>query len=141
MSFVPGLPDWLFSPADANKETMKKNLQKVKLLSRDLRNGKQYPRSLREMLAGYVIAVRALDKCRAELAKWQGEYHANCPLDQMWLKFAEIDFDAFKAFVASGATDEAVIEWIRKQAKKRPRSEIIAWNNKHRELRLSELPG
>jgi hypothetical protein len=119
---------------------MKRNLQKVKLLSRDLRPGKQYPRSPRETLAGYVLAARALDKCRADLVKWRGEYHPNCPLDQMWLKFVEIDFDAFKAFAATGATDDAIAAWIGKHAKKRPRAEIIAWNNKQRELRLSDLP-
>ena len=119
---------------------MKKNLEKLKLLSRDLRDGKQYPRSPRETLGGYVIAARALDKCRAVLAGRQGEYHSNCPLDQIWLKFVEIDFNAFKALVATGATDEAVEAWIGKQAKKRSRAEVIAWNNKQRELRLSELP-
>jgi Domain of unknown function (DUF5069) len=119
---------------------MKKNLEKLKLLTRDLRDDKQFPRSPRETLAGYVIAARALDKCRAVLVGWQGEYHSNCPVDQRWLKFAEIDYDDFKAFVASGATDEQVAAWIGKHAKKRPRIEIIAWNNKERDLRLSDLP-
>ncbi len=119
---------------------MKPNLEKVKLLSRDLRDGKEYPRSPRETFAGYVLAARAVDKCRAVLAKQQGEYHSNCPLDQRWLKFAEIDYDAFRAFVATGATDAEIATWIAEHAKKRPRAEIIAWNNKERDLRLSDLP-
>jgi hypothetical protein len=119
---------------------MKKNLEKVKLLSRDLREGKQFPRSPRETLGGYVIAARAVDKCRADLVRWQGEYHTNCPVDQIWLEFAGIEYDAFRAFVATGATDEAIAAWIAKRAKKRSRAEVIAWNNKQRELRLSELP-
>jgi len=118
---------------------MQQNLEKVKLLARDLREGKQYPRSPRETLAGYVLAARALDKCRAALVGWQGEYHANCPLDQRWLKFAEIHFEDFKAFVATGATDDEVAAWIGKRAKSRPRAEIIAWNNQQRDLRLSDL--
>lgn len=44
---------------------MKENLEQVKLLARDLRNGKEFPRSPRETLGGYVLADRALDKCRA----------------------------------------------------------------------------
>ena len=84
------------------------NLAKVKLLARDLRDGKQYPRSPRETLAGYVLAARAVDKCRVVLAKSEGDYHSNCPLDQIWLKFAEIDYDAFRSFVATGATDDAI---------------------------------
>jgi len=119
---------------------MDKNLEKVKLLARDLRDGKEFPRSPRATLAGYVLAARAVDKCRADLVGWIGEYHTNCPLDQRWLKFAEINYDDFRAFVATGATDQEIAAWIEKNAKKRPRAEIIAWNNRERDLRLSELP-
>ncbi len=114
------------------------SLEKVKLLARDLREGENFPRSPRETLAGYVLAARAVDKCRAVLAGWQGEYHSNCPLDQMWLKFAGLDYNAFKSFVATGATDEEVEAWIVEHSKRR-RSEIIAWNNQQRDLRLSDL--
>jgi len=119
---------------------MKRDLEKVKLLARDLRDGKQYPRSPRELLAGYVVAARALDKCRANLVGWQGEYHANCPLDKQWLEFAEIDFRDFEALTATGATDDEIAAWIGEHAKKRPRSEIVVWNNKLRDTRLSEMP-
>lgn len=120
--------------------TKNENLEKVKLLAPDLRDGKQYPRSPRVTLGGYVLAARAVDKCRAVLAGTEGEYHSNCPLDQIWLKFAEIEYDPFRAFVASGATDDQIAEWIGKNAKKRPRTEIIAWNNGQRDLHLSDLP-
>ena len=119
---------------------MKEDIERVKLLAPDLRDGKQYPRSPRETLAGYVLAARALDKCRAVLAGTQGEYHSNCPLDKRWLKFAEIEYDEFKAFVATGATDDEVAAWITDHARKRPRTEIISWNNRERDLRLSDLP-
>src|SRR5262245_21401849 len=84
---------------------MKENLEKVKLLARDLRDGKEYSRSPRTTLGGYVLAARAVDKCRAVLVGSQGEYHSNCPLDQRWLKFAEIDYDGFRSFVATGVED------------------------------------
>jgi hypothetical protein len=116
------------------------NLEKVKLLAPDLRDGKEYPRSPRTTLGGYLLAARAVDKCRAVLANRQGDYHSNCPLDQRWLKFAEIDYNLFREFVATGATDEEISTWIGQNAKKRPRAEIIAWNNKERDLRLSDLP-
>jgi hypothetical protein len=102
---------------------MKENLEKVTLLARDLRNGKQFPRSPRETLGGYVLAARAVDKCRAVLVGWQGEYHSNCPLDQTWLKFAEIEYNAYRSFVATGATDDEIAAWIGEQAKKRSRAE------------------
>src|SRR5436189_6330253 len=96
------------------------NLEKVKLLAPDLRNGKEYPRSPRTTLGGYVLAARAVDKCRAVLAGTQGEYHSNCPLDQRWLKFAEIDYDAFRSFVATGATDEEIAACVGEHVKNRP---------------------
>jgi hypothetical protein len=118
---------------------MQENLEQLKLLARDLRDGKEYPRSPRATLGGYVLAARAVDKCRAVLVGCQGEYHSNCPLDQRWLKFAEIDYNEFRSFVATGATDDEIDAWIGKHAKKRSRAEIIAWNNKERDLRLSDL--
>jgi hypothetical protein len=64
---------------------MDKNLEKVKLLARDLRDRKEFPRSPRQTLAGYVLAARAVDKCRAVLVGGKG-----CLLSarQRWLKFA-----------------------------------------------------
>ena len=116
------------------------NLEKVKLLARDLRDGKEFPRSPRATLGGYVLAARAVDKCRAVLVDWHGDYHSNCPLDQRWLNFAEIDYGDFRRLVANGATDDEIADWVEKNAKKRPRAEIVAWNNKERDLRLSDLP-
>jgi hypothetical protein len=118
---------------------MRQDLEKVKLLARDLRDGKEFPRGPRALLAGYVLAARAVDKCRAVLAGTQGEYHSNCPVDQIWLKFAEIDYNDFKSFLATGATDDEIAAWIGEHAKKRSRTEIIVWNNKQRDLRLSDL--
>ncbi len=120
--------------------SIKEDLEKVKLLARDLRDGKDFPRSPRETLGGYVLAARALDKCRADLVGLQGEYHLNCGLDQRWLGFAEVDYDLFRSFVATGATDDEVAAWIDEHAKKRPRIEIIKWNNQQCDARLSELP-
>jgi Domain of unknown function (DUF5069) len=82
------------------------------------------------------LAARAMDKCRAVLAGWEGEYHSKCALDQRWLKFAEIDYDDFRSCVATGATDDEIAEWIADNAKKRLRAEIIAWNDKERDLPL-----
>jgi hypothetical protein len=91
------------------KENMTaENLEKVKLLARDLRDGKNFPRSPRATLAGYVLAARAVDKCRAVLLDWHGGYHSNCPLDQRWLNFAEIDYRDFRSLVASGATHPSI---------------------------------
>jgi hypothetical protein len=112
--------------------------EKLKLLAKDLT--KEYPRSPRETLGGYVLAARCIDKCRAVLNGTQGEYHYACPLDHRWLKFAEINPEELKAFVATGATDEEIANWVQQHAKKRSRAEIVQWNNKERDTRLSDLP-
>ena len=114
------------------------NNEKLKLLARDLT--KEFPRSPREMLAGYVIAARAVDKCRSVLAGLGGEYHSGCPVDAMFLEFTEIPYETFRDFVATGATDDEIAAWIEKTAKKRPRIEIIRWNNDLRTKQLCDLP-
>ena len=110
----------------------------LKLLAKDLT--KDYPRSPRETLASYVIAARMLDKCRAVLAGTAGEYHFDCPLDNQFLGFTGIASDEFKAFVASGATDAEVADWIQQHSKIKERPEIVAWNNKLRATRLCDMP-
>jgi hypothetical protein len=101
---------------------------------------KEFPRSPRETLAGYVHAGRMLDKCRAVVAGTAGEYHYNCPLDRFLFDFTGIDAETFKAFVATGADDAAVAAWITEHSKIKAASEVVAWNNKMRDLRLSEMP-
>ena len=101
---------------------------------------KSFPRSPRELLAGYIIAARTLDKCRAAIAGTNGEYHYDCPLDNQFLGFAEISAAAFREFVATGADDAGVAAWIEKNAKPRERREIIAWNNKLRYTRPCDMP-
>lgn len=116
---------------------MKEDLEKVRKLARDLRGDRESPRRPRETLAGYALAARALDKCRADLVGWEGEYYSGCPLDQRWLSFAGIDYDAFRSYVASGATDEEVAQWIGQHAKKRSSTEIEEWNKQEGGVRMS----
>ena len=114
------------------------NNEKIKLLAKDLTH--EYPRSPRETLSGYVIAMRMLDKCRAVLAGTAGEYHYDCRLDRHFLDFTGIDAEEFKTFVATGATDAEVAIWIESHSKVKDRAQTVAWNNKLRSTRLCDLP-
>ncbi len=107
-------------------------------ITKDL--SKEPPRSPREKLGGYVIAARAVDKCRAEITGTLGEYHADCPLDNMWLDFAGITYNDLKAKVAEGATDEEMGTWIKEHANQNERIDVIKWNNSFLDKRLSEMP-
>ena len=106
--------------------------------SLDLSNA--FPRSPRATLAGYVIAARTLDKCRAVIAGTAGEYHFDCPLDQLFLNFAGISAENFKAFVATGADDTAVAEWIQANGAEHTQEALVQWNNDLRFKRISEMP-
>lgn len=101
---------------------------------------KDYPRSPRALFAGYIIAGRMLDKCRAMLNGTEGEYNYNYGIDRVFLEFTGIDADDFKDFVATGATDEEVAEWIQAKAKKHSPAEIAAWNFALKCRRISEMP-
>lgn len=117
---------------------MKPDLDKVKALAKDLT--KTYPRSPREMLGGYVITARCADKCRAFLLGLNGEYNYwPCSLASLWFTFTGITQDQFKDVVATGATDEELAVWIKAHSKVQDRQAIIEWNNKMRDMRLSEM--
>jgi hypothetical protein len=113
-----------------------KQSSKSSLKALDLK--KTPPRSPRDTVGGFVIAARAIDKCRAGVAGSIGEYHTGCPLDMMFLDFAGIKYDDFKAKIAEGATDEEMDQWIREKSKRQP-LEIIKWNNDLRYKRISEM--
>ncbi|MDA8975114.1 DUF5069 domain-containing protein [Akkermansiaceae bacterium] len=100
----------------------------------------QFPRSPRNTFAGYVVAARALDKCRSVIAETNGEYHFGCPLDETLFDFTGITAEAFKDFVATGADDDAVAAWIQENAASHTQEEIVAWNNDLRYKRISEMP-
>jgi len=87
-----------------------------------------------------VVAARMLDKCRAVLAGTNGEYHFDCPLDNTFLSCVKIAADAFKAFVATGADDAAVADWILANACEHSPQEIIQWNNDMRDKQISAMP-
>ncbi|HEX3445350.1 MAG TPA: DUF5069 domain-containing protein [Chthoniobacterales bacterium] len=95
-------------------------------LAPDLRSAA--PRSPRAPLGAYgVLAARMLDKCRAELAGKSGDYHFNCPMDQVFFRFTKIDPSELKEFVATGASDEEVAHWIEQNSKVQDASKIANW--------------
>lgn len=117
---------------------MNANLETVRKLARDLRA--DYPRSPREKLGGYVIAARCVDKCRALLLNMNGEYsYWPCSLASQWFAFTGITPEQFKEVVATGATDDDIARWISEHSKVTEPDEVLTWNNRLRDMRLSDM--
>ena len=114
------------------------NKEKLVPLARDLR--KTPPRSPREILGGFVIAARMVDKARADLLGIHGEYnYFPCGLGAYFWKFTGLDPQKFKEFVATGATDDQVDEWIRDNTTVKDKLAVIRWNNEMVGVRLCDL--
>jgi hypothetical protein len=116
----------LFASFTVSPDILRMVNERVISLAPDLT--KTSPRSPRAPLGDYkVVAARALDKCRAELAGTAGSYHFNCSVDQTFFRFTRIDPEQFKSFVATGAGDQEVAEWIAKESKVQDREKIATW--------------
>jgi hypothetical protein len=85
------------------------------------------PRSPRTRLGGYALAARMADKGRATLHGVAGEYHFACPLDQMLFGFKGVQTEDVKSLLASGATDEQLVDWLNSHGTQKTVDEIKAW--------------
>ncbi len=90
---------------------------------------KEPPRSPRIRVGGYAILGRTLDKCRALIAGNIGEYHFDCPLDNMLFGFKGVKGDDFKAEVEKGAGDHEMVEWLDAHGEKKTPDEVKAWSD------------
>ena len=114
------------------------NKEKLQELAKDL--SKEPPRSPRAVLGGLVILARCLDKCRSYLLGMNGEYNYwPCSLCSQLEAFTGVPHEDLKDFVATGASDEEVAQWVRSKSKVADKMEIIRWNNKLRDMRLCDM--
>jgi hypothetical protein len=88
----------------------------VKQIARDLRQ--EEPRSPDVALGGFEGGARVVDKCRATLVGWQGEYQFGCPFDQSFARNTGVDLNRLKEFVATGASDQEIADWLRQNSHK-----------------------
>src|SRR5213082_3443307 len=98
---------------------------KKKVTGKDLM--KEAPRSPRIRVGGYAILGRTIDKCRALVAGDIGEYHFDCPLDNMLFGFKGVKGDDFKAQIGNGASDQQMVEWLNRNGQKKTPDEIKRW--------------
>ena len=89
----------------------------------------QAPHSARKRIGGFAIAARTVDKCRASLAGTLGEYHYDCPLDNVLFSFKGINGEQFKAAVRAAKTYEEIGDWLQANGTKKTPAEIKAWSD------------
>jgi hypothetical protein len=99
---------------------------KKKVTGKDLT--KEVPRSPRIRVGGYAILGRTIDKCRALVAGNIGEYHFDCPLDNLLFGFKGVKGDDFKTQIEQGAGDQEIVEWLNQSGEKKTAEEIKRWS-------------
>jgi hypothetical protein len=73
--------------------------------------------------------ARMIDKGRATIAGTNGEYHFDCPLDNMLFGFKGVTGTDVRAVLESGATDEQIAAWFDHHGTPKTRAEIQAWSD------------
>ncbi|MEI9864720.1 MAG: DUF5069 domain-containing protein [Limisphaerales bacterium] len=91
-----------------------------------------YPRSPREIMAGWSYLPRYVDKIRLHLAgKLHSDYTDNLGkgFDGMWLKAADLTHEKFIEVVKVSLTDGQVCDWVRQNVKKSDAEKTAHWQN------------
>lgn len=86
------------------------------------------PRSPRTRIHNYAILARTIDKCRASIDGTLGDYHFNCPLDNMLFSFKGVKADDFKAKVLAAANDEDIAIWLDQAGTPRTSTAVAGWS-------------
>lgn len=73
--------------------------------------------------------ARMIDKGRAAINGTIGEYHFDCPVDNMLFNFKGVKGDDVREVLASGASDEEVLAWFNSHGTPKTEEEIKAWSD------------
>lgn len=90
---------------------------------------KEAPTSPRVRTGGYVILARMADKGRAVLAGTEGDFHFDCPLDNMLFGFKGVQGADVKKLLESGASNEEVAAWLDANGTPKTEEEKTAWSD------------
>jgi len=91
--------------------------------------GKVAPRSPRVRIGGYALLARMADKGRATLNGTAGEYHFDCPVDNMLFGFKGVTGAEVRPVLESGASDEQIARWLDTHGLPKTPAEIKAWGD------------
>jgi hypothetical protein len=91
-----------------------------------------YPRSPREVMAGWHYLPRYIDKIRLSLA---GQLHSDYTdnlgkgFDGVWLKHAGLTHEQFVAVVKATITDGQICDWVRQNVKRTEAEQAAHWQD------------
>ena len=89
------------------------------------------PRSAYDRVGGIVYFARMLDKIRLHAAgRLRADYHPNlgAGLDGRCCRFLGVEYDALRARVAGGGSDEEIFEWCCAQGARPSDEQVLVWN-------------
>lgn len=89
----------------------------------------QAPASPRIRTGGYAILARMADKGRATLAGKNGEYHFDCPLDNMLFDFKGVKGDQVKELLVAGNSDAEIAAWFDTHGSPKTAAEVKEWSD------------
>ena len=90
---------------------------------------KEAARSPRIRVGGYAILARMADKGRASLNGTAGEYHFDCPVDNMLFGFKGVTGAEVKPVLESGSSDEQIAAGLNTQGARKTPAEVKAWSD------------
>jgi hypothetical protein len=90
---------------------------------------KEPARSPRIRVGGYAILARMSDKGRASLNGTAGEYHFDCPVDNMLFGFKGVKGADVRPVLESGASDEQIAIWLDTHGTPKTTAEVKVWSD------------
>ncbi|HEX5218359.1 MAG TPA: DUF5069 domain-containing protein [Verrucomicrobiae bacterium] len=90
---------------------------------------REAPRSPRVRINGYALLARMADKGRATINGTAGEYHFDCPLDNMLFGFKGVTGADVRPLLESGASDEEIANWFNTHGTPKTPAEVKQWSD------------
>ncbi len=88
------------------------------------------PTSPRVRTRGYAILARMADKGRAVIAGTEGDFHFDCPLDNMLFGFKGVAGSDVRKQLESGSSNDEIAAWIDANGDPKTEAEKTAWSDK-----------
>jgi Domain of unknown function (DUF5069) len=95
--------------------------------AKDLSN--EAPASPRVRTHGYAILARMADKGRAVIAGTNGDFHFDCPLDNMLFGFKGVKGADVRTQLEAGADNSAIAAWLDANGEPKTEEEKTGWSD------------